>query len=150
MTGLRGAQGGILMFGLMGRFLPTGAAALMLSNPVTLGLGVAFGGLQLVDAHKRKITQRRQNARANVRQFLDDVQFEVGNGVNEALRELPRSLRDEFSSRVAELQTTYSDAARTAQEAAQADAAQSHERRAFIAVALERLETLRDDVAAAR
>ena len=150
MTGLRGAQGGILMFGLMGRFLPTGAAALMLSNPVTLGLGVAFGGLQLVDAHKRKITQRRQLARANVRQFLDDVQFEIGNAVGESLRELSRSFRDEFAARVGELQETYAEAARAAQQAADADAAEAHQRRAIISVALDRLAALRDDVEAAR
>ncbi|MCU0273880.1 MAG: dynamin family protein, partial [Acidimicrobiales bacterium] len=131
MTGLRGAQGGMIMFGMMGRFLPTGAAALLLSNPVTLGLGVAFGGMQLFDAHKRKLTQRRQMARMNVRQFLDDVQFEVSNAISEAVRELQRGLRDELTARVGELQRTYIESGRRAQETAQADEAGAAQRRAF-------------------
>ena len=79
VTGMRGAQSGIVMFGMMARFLPAGVGAILMMNPVTVGLGVAFGGMQLLDAHKRRITQRRQAARVSVRQFVDDVQFEVGN-----------------------------------------------------------------------
>ncbi|HEX9258199.1 MAG TPA: dynamin family protein [Acidimicrobiales bacterium] len=143
MTGLRGAQGGILMFGMMGRFLPGSAAALLLSNPVTIGLGLAFGGMQLYDAHKRKIAQRRQMARAHVRQFLDDVQFEVGNEVGEAVREVQRSLRDEFTERISELQRTYMEAGRRAQETAQADEATTAQRRTQLQSALERIANLR-------
>ncbi len=118
LTGLRGAQGGILMFGMMSQFLPLGVGAILMSNPVTIGLGVAFGGMQLLDAHKRKIAQRRQQARVSVRQFVDDVQFEIGNAMSETLRNVQRGIRDEFTERVAELQRTYTDAARQAAEAA--------------------------------
>ena len=34
-----------------------------------------FGGMQLMDDRKRKVTQKRQAARTQVRQFIDDVQF---------------------------------------------------------------------------
>jgi hypothetical protein len=143
VTGLRGAQGGMLMFGTMGRFLPTGAAALLLSNPVTIGLGLAFGGLQLMDAHKRKIAQRRQAARVNVRQFLDDVQFEVGNAMGEALRDVQRNLRDELGGRVNELHRTYTEAARSAQDAAQLGEAARAQRVAALDAALRTIGELR-------
>ena len=59
LTGLRGAQGGVMMFGMMGQFLPTAAATLVASNPVLLGAGALFGGMQLVEDRKRKVTMRR-------------------------------------------------------------------------------------------
>ena len=54
-----------------------------------------------MDAHKRKIAQRRQQARVNARQFSDDVQFEVGNAIGEVLRTVQRAIRDEFTDRIA-------------------------------------------------
>jgi len=118
LVGLRGAQSGIIMFGMMGRFLPAGAAALMMSNPVTVGIGAVFAGMQLADAHKRKIAMRRQQARSNVRQFLDEVQFAIGNELSGLLRDVQRGIRDEFTERIAELGRTYSEAAQSAQLAA--------------------------------
>jgi hypothetical protein len=137
----------MVMFGTMGRFLPTGAAALLLSNPVTIGLGVAFGGMQLLDAHRRKIAQRRQQARVNVRQFLDDVQFEVGNAMGEALREVQRSLRDELGGRVSELQRTYAESVRVAQEAVQGGEAAKAERMAALDAVLRSIAQLRSHAA---
>lgn len=119
LVGLRGAQSGIIMFGMMGRFLPAGAAALMMSNPVTVGIGAVFAGMQLADAHKRKIALRRQQARSNVRQFLDEVQFAIGNEIGELMRDVQRSIRDEFTDRIAELLRTYSEAALRSQQAVQ-------------------------------
>ena len=118
LVGLRGAQSGIVMFGMMGRFLPVGTAALMMSNPVTIGIGAAFAGMQLADAHKRKIAMRRQQARSNVRQYLDEVQFAIGNELGEVMRDVQRGIRDEFSERISELVRTYSETAQQAQRAA--------------------------------
>ena len=123
LTGIRGAQSGVMMFGMMGGFLPTAVATLVASNPVLLGAGAVFGGLHLVEDRKRKVAQLRQAARQQVRQFLDDVQFEVGNAVGELVRGLQRDLRDEFTDRLAELQRTYVETARRAQE----DAKGTHE-----------------------
>ena len=107
------------MFGMLGRFLPTAAAGLMMSNPVTIGIGAVFGGMQLADAHKRKIAMRRQQARSNVRQFLDEVQFAIGNEISDALRDVQRGIRDEFTERIGELLRTYSEAAQQAQRTSQ-------------------------------
>jgi hypothetical protein len=118
LVGLRGAQSGIVMFGMMSRFLPVGTAALMMSNPVTIGIGAVFAGMQLADAHKRKIALRRQQARSNVRQYLDEVQFAIGNELSEAMRDIQRGIRDEFTERISELLRTYADTAQQAQRAA--------------------------------
>jgi hypothetical protein len=119
MTGVKGAQGGIMMFGMMSQFLPKAAGALLMTNPVMLGIGALFGGMGLVEDRRRKVTQRRQVARTQVRQFIDDVQFEVGNQISTLTREIQRELRDEFTDRLSELQRTYTDAAKRAQENAQ-------------------------------
>lgn len=119
LTGIRGAQGGVMMFGMLGQFLPAAAGALLATNPVLLGIGALFGTMGLADDRKRKVQMRRQTARGQVRQFLDDVQFEVTNQLSSVVRDIQRELRDEFTSRLGELQRTYTDAAKRAQEDAQ-------------------------------
>jgi hypothetical protein len=139
LTGLRGAQSGIIMFGMMARFLPVGIGALLATNPVTIGLGLAFGGMQLKDAHKRKIGQFRQRARGHVRQFVDDVQFEIGNAMSEALRSEQRAIRDEFTERVTELLRTSADAARQADEASKRDRSDADQRSVAVSADLAEL-----------
>lgn len=150
LTGLRGAQSGMMMFGMMARFLPAGVGAILMANPVTIGFGAAFGGMQLLDAHKRKIAGRRQAARAGVRQFAEDVQFEIGNAMTEALRGVQRSIRDEFTERVTELQRTYADIARTAGEAAQRGAADAERRSTEVQASLVAVSAAVARLAAAR
>ncbi|MCU1399049.1 MAG: hypothetical protein JWN62_2158 [Acidimicrobiales bacterium] len=125
VTTIRGAQGGIYMFGMLGSFLPTAAGVLLASNPVLLSVGLLFGSMGLIDDRKRKVQARRQAARTQVRQFLDDVQFEVGNQIANLIKEIQRDLRDEFGERLAELQRTYTDTATRAQ----ADVQKSHAER---------------------
>lgn len=147
LVGLRGAQSGIILFGMMGTFLPAGAAALMMSNPVTIGIGAIFAGMQLADAHKRKIAMRRQQARTNVRQFLDEVQFAIGNELSGLLRDVQRSIRDEFTERIAELGRTYSEAAQNAQLAARQHGANSPSRIAALEATIVRINHARSNFA---
>ena len=128
LTGIKGAQGGIMMFGMMGQFLPAAAGALLATNPVLLGIGALFGGMGLSEDRKRKVQMRRQTARTQVRQFLDDVQFEVTNQLTGVVRDVQRELRDEFTTRLGELQRTYTDAAKSAQEDAQRTQAERSQR----------------------
>ena len=128
LTGLRGAQSGILLLGVSTQFLPTAAAVFVASNPVLLGVGAAFGGMQLLEDRKRKVQQRRQNARSQMRSFADDVQFEMGNELTKALRQVQRDLRDEFVELIGELRTTWTAAAKQA-EAAVAAGAEGVQRR---------------------
>ncbi len=132
LTGLRGAQGGMMMFGMLGQFLPGTAAVLFASNPVLLGAGAVFGGFQLAEDRKRRVTQRRQAARTQIRQFADDVQFELGDQITSLVRDLQRSLRDEISGRLAELQRTYTETAQRAQETAKRTQEQQQQRSAEV------------------
>jgi len=148
VTGLRGAQSGIVMFGMMARFLPAGVGAILMLNPVMIGFGAAFGGMQLLDAHKRKIAGRRQQARSAVRQFTDDVHFEIGNAISEALRGVQREIRDEFTERTTELQRTYADAAFQATEAANRGATDAQARAGQVEIVLAGIDTARSLIAA--
>ncbi len=142
VTTIRGAQGGIYMFGMLGTFLPTAAGVLIASNPVLLGIGAVFGGMGLADDRKRKIAARRQTARTQVRQFLDDVQFEMGNQIGNLVREIQRDLRDEFTARITELVRTYTDTATRAQADAQSSTQDRTKRRAELATRIDTLEQL--------
>ncbi len=115
VTGIRGVQSGMYMFSSISSWLPAAAGALLIANPVLIGAGALFGGMQLLDERKKKLTARRQSARQQVRQFLDNVQFEVGNEISNMVREAQRDLRDEFSDRLGELQRTYTETAQRAQ-----------------------------------
>lgn len=138
-TGLRGAQGGIMMFGMMGRFLPTAAGVFLASNPVLVGVGALFGSMGLAEDRKRKVQARRQAARSQMRQFLDDVQFEVNNQIATAIRDIQRDLRDEFGDRLAELLRTYSEAATSAQQQLQKSQGDRQARAKQLDVVLQRL-----------
>jgi hypothetical protein len=140
LAGVRGAQSGVMMFGMMGQFLPAAAAGLFAANPVLLGAGAIFGGIQLGEERKRKLQVLRQGARTQLRQFLDDVQFEVGNAVAEVIREVQRELRDGFSERLAELQRTYVETAQRAQEDANRGQAELDGRRKQVAAGLAALD----------
>jgi hypothetical protein len=128
ITGARGAQGGIMMFGMMGTFLPAAAGVLLMSNPVLLGIGAVFGGMGLADDRRRKVAARRMAARTQVRQFLDDISFEMGNEVGAMVRDLQRDLRDDFTERIGELMRTYTETAQRAQADAQRSTVERQQR----------------------
>ena len=115
----------------------------MMSNPVTVGIGAAFAGMQLADAHKRKIALRRQQARSNVRQFLDEVQFAVGNEISDLMREVQRGIRDEFTDRISELMRTYTETAQQAQQASKRASDVTGERILVVRSALDRIARAR-------
>jgi hypothetical protein len=142
LTGLKGAQGGVMMFGMLGGFLPTAATVFMASNPVLLSVGAVFGGMQLIEDRKRKVTQRRQNARGQIRQFCDDVQFDVGNEITTLVREIQRQLRDEFSERLAELQRSCADTMKRIQEDVQSSQAERQQRVTEVTQALAALDKI--------
>lgn len=143
LSSLRGAQSGIILVGMLGGLLPAAAGAVVLAAPVTLGIGVAFAGSQIIQGNKRKLAQRQQQVRISVRQFLDDVQFQVGNELSEAARSFQRQLRDEFTERATELQRTYAETLSRAQQHAGRAEADRTQRAAVIAQSIGRLEALR-------
>jgi hypothetical protein len=150
LTGLRGAQSGLTLFSLVAGIMPHGAAVLLLASPLTLGIGVAFAGHQLVDANRRKIATRRQKAKLAVRQFVDDVQFEVTNQLAEAIKTRQRDVRDEFTERVTEALRTNADVARRAKEDAERATAERDQRVAQVRGSVDKLAGLQAALASGR
>jgi hypothetical protein len=140
LVGLRGAQSGLTLFSLVAQFAPKGAMALLMASPLTLGVGLTFAGVQLLDSNRRKIALRRQKARQAVRQFIDDVQFEVTNELSETVRQRQRAIRDEFTERVTEAIRTNTETATRAREDAQRAGSERDSRRAELRSSIERLE----------
>ena len=130
--------------------MPHGAAVLLLASPLTLGIGVAFAGHQLVDANRRKIATRRQKAKLAVRQFVDDVQFEVTNQLAEAIKTRQRDVRDEFTERVTEALRTNADVARRAKEDAERATAERDQRVAQVRGSVDKLAGLQAALASGR
>jgi hypothetical protein len=142
LTTARGAQGGIIMFGMLGSFLPAAAGLLLMSNPVLLGIGAVFGSVGLAEDRKRKIAARRQMARTQVRQFLDDVSFELGDQVGALVRDIQRQLRDDFGERITELLRTYTETAQRAQQDVQRSGVDREARLGEVSAQLRAIEQL--------
>ena len=135
LTGVRGAQGGVMMLGMLGGFLPAAIGTIVASNPVLLAAGVAFGGHQLMEERKRKLAQRRQQAKNMMRKFIDNTQFDVTNEISGLVKDFQRDLRDEFSTGLAELQRSYTETINQIKQNQQASDAERRQR-------LEQLGTL--------
>jgi hypothetical protein len=128
LTGVRGAQSGVMMFGMLGGFLPAAVGTIMASNPILLTAGAAFGGFQLMEERKRRLAQRRAQAKNQTRKFIDNAQFDVGNEIAALIKEFQRDLRDEFSSGLTELQRSYAETINQIKQTQQATDAEKRQR----------------------
>lgn len=121
---LAGAAVGVDMLGMLGALLGTA-----LVGPALLGAALFFGGREVVHERRRLLTERRQQARTFVAEFVDNVRFEVEGRLASLLAELEGQLRAHFAERIEELTRTYSDSAAAIERAA-ADGRAEAERRA--------------------
>jgi hypothetical protein len=140
--GLRGAQGGVMVVGLLQSILPAAAGAVVLTNPFLVGFGLFSGGRTLIDGRKRRLAAQRQKLRQCVRQFADDVQFEVANELSNSLRTLQQQLRNHFTSRMEELSRTATELARQAQANANLDDAAAKARIVLLEKRIKAIETV--------
>lgn len=142
LTGVRGAQGGVMMFGMLGGFLPAAVGSLIASNPVLLTAGVAFGGFQLMEERKRKLQQRRQQAKNMMRKFIDNAQFDVTNELASLVKDFQRDLRDEFSTGLSELQRSYTESINQIKQNQQASDAERRQRAEQLAPLIKALDSV--------
>jgi hypothetical protein len=105
-----GVQSGMVLVGTLGRLMPAAAAAVIVANPVVLGAGLLMGGQKLLEGRKRAVAQRRQTARQALKQFVDDVQFEIGAQLADAVRTAQRQLRDQLQNQVGALTKSQAEA----------------------------------------
>jgi len=142
VTFIGGVQSGMYTMTTLSRLMPAAAAGVVLANPVVIGAGLLMGGQRLLDTRKRQVAMQRQQARTALRQFVDDVQFEVGNQLAEAVRVVQRNLRDHFSERVTEQLRTLTDATQRLQEHARRNQAERESRLESLAGVITALDQL--------
>jgi hypothetical protein len=110
--------------------------------PAALVLGLVVGGKSVRDERQRSRQQRRIQAKAAVRAYLDEVAVIAGKESRDALRLLQRALRDHFTALASERQRTAAEAAASARRIAEADAESRRRRLTDIDAELARIDTL--------
>jgi hypothetical protein len=93
-TAARVTYGGFYMLGAVGALFNVALAA-----PLGLLAGMTLGRRLIKAERDRQAQQRRLQAKAELRRYVDDVTFHVGRDSREAVRRTQRFLRDEFAAR---------------------------------------------------
>ncbi|BBX19056.1 Isoniazid-inducible protein iniA [Mycolicibacterium duvalii] len=91
VTGMRGSYGGVLMFGMLTSF-----AGLGMFNPLSLGAGFILGRKAYQEDMENRMLRVRNEAKTNVRRFVDDVAFAVSKESRDRLKGVQRQLRDHY------------------------------------------------------
>lgn len=112
------------------------------AGPVLAGGFVVMGGLKVFDDRKKKLATRKQKLRSQIRSFMDNVQFEMGDEIASMVREAQRSMRDEFVARIGELQTTYAETVQRLQADAKRGEQELADRRQQLVHSLKALDTV--------
>jgi hypothetical protein len=93
-TAARVTYGGFYMLGAVGALFNVAVAA-----PLGLLAGMTLGRRLIRHERERQVQQRRAQAKAELRRYVDDVSFHMGRDSREAVRRTQRFLRDEFAAR---------------------------------------------------
>ncbi|WP_176562309.1 dynamin-like GTPase family protein [Mycolicibacterium palauense] len=91
ITSMRGSYGGVLMFGML-----TSVAGLGMFNPISLGAGLLLGRKSYKEDMDNRMLRVRNEAKTNVRRFVDDVLFVVSKESRDRLKAIQRQLRDHY------------------------------------------------------
>ncbi|MFI7603063.1 dynamin family protein [Actinoplanes sp. NPDC049681] len=112
-TAARITYGGFYLLGAVGALFNVALAA-----PIGVIAGLTLGRRLMKQERERQVLQRRQQAKAALRRYVDDVTFHVGRDSREAVRRTQRFLRDEFAARAAEMQRSAAATAAAVRETA--------------------------------
>ena len=88
---MRGSYGGVLMFGMLTSF-----AGLGMFNPLSLGAGLLLGRKAYKEDMENRMMRVRNEAKMNMRRFVDDVSFVVDKESRDRLKGIQRQLRDHY------------------------------------------------------
>jgi replication fork clamp-binding protein CrfC len=91
ITSMRGSYGGVLMFGML-----TSVAGLGMFNPISLGAGLLMGRKAYHEDMENRMLRVRNEAKTNLRRFIDDVLFVVAKESRDRLKTIQRQLRDHY------------------------------------------------------
>ncbi|MGZ4109234.1 MAG: hypothetical protein ACXVP7_06065, partial [Actinomycetota bacterium] len=143
LTAVKSGYSGFSMAGTLGRY-----AGLAMINPLSIGVGVLLAGQAVFGERTRALASRRQEAKTVVRQYVDELTFQVGKDSRDAVRHAQRDLRDFFLERVDETERSIAEALASAQEAVKGGEAGRQQRLKQVQEAAQRLLQIRQAVAA--
>ncbi len=92
ITGMRGSYGGVLMFGMLSTVVGIGG----MFNPLSVGAGLLLGRKAYKEDMENRMLRVRNEAKMNLRRFIDDVSFVVTKESRDRLRDIQRQLRDHY------------------------------------------------------
>ena len=142
-TAIRGSYGAYSMFTVI-----SGMVGLAALTPAVAGLTVLLGRKSVRDEKQRELGQRRQQAKAAARKYVDEISFEVGKSSRDALRRVQRQLRDDFAERAECLQRTVGSQLEAAERAAGVSGDGRRARLAQVEAELERVQRFQARAAA--
>ena len=91
VSGMRGSYGGVLMFGMLGSL-----AGLGMFNPLSVGAGLLLGRKAYKEDMETRMLRLRNEAKNNVRRFVDDISFVVTKESRDRLQAIHRQLRNHY------------------------------------------------------
>ena len=133
-----GASVGVEMLGMLGTLL--GAAVV---GPAVLGVAAVFGGKEVLSERRRQLADRRQQARAFLGTFLEEVRFEADGRLASLLDDVQRQMRARFADRIHELRRTFAETAEALERAAAQADESGRARRPELAAELAEIDALR-------
>jgi 16S rRNA C1402 (ribose-2'-O) methylase RsmI len=74
-------------------------------------VAAVFGGKQVLSERKRQLADRRQQARAFLASFVEEVRFETDGRLASLLDDVQRAMRARFADRIRELRRTFAETA---------------------------------------
>ena len=134
-----GAKAGVELLGLVGTLL--GAAIV---GPAVLGVAAIYGGKEVLDERRRRLTDRRQQARTFLADLVEEIRFQVDGRLTGVIDEMQRQMRARFTDRIGELHRTVSHSVVALEKAAKQEASTRRAREAELAAALGRIGVLHD------
>ncbi|HSL77073.1 MAG TPA: hypothetical protein VK867_09020, partial [Candidatus Limnocylindrales bacterium] len=134
-----GAKAGVELLGLVGTLL--GAAIV---GPAVLGVAAIYGGKEVLDERRRRLTDRRQQARTFLAELVEEIRFQVEGRLTGVIDEMQRQMRARFTDRIGELHRTVSGSVKALENAAKREASERRAREAEVEGALRRIAELHD------
>lgn len=134
-----GAKAGVELLGLVGTLL--GAAIV---GPAVLGVAAVYGGKEVLDERRRRLTDRRQQARTFLGDLVEEIRFQVDGRLTSVLDEMQRQMRARFTERIAELHRTVGASASALERSAKREAAGRRARQAEVDAGLAELDSLHE------
>ncbi|MBI3214681.1 MAG: dynamin-like GTPase family protein [Mycobacterium sp.] len=145
ITSMRGSYGGVLMFGML-----TSVAGLGMFNPLSLGAGLLLGRKAYREDMENRMLRVRNEAKTNVRRFVEDVSFVVGKESRDRLKIIQRQLRDHYREIANQTTRSLNESLQAAVAAARMEETERNTRVAELERQLNILTQVADNVAKLR